>query len=215
MCHSDHPTGGSPPGAARPARPLPDLCPTSRAAPLCAVPDLPDLFLARVYMQSRWTPFHHSYTCAYRSGRSGRSGKLSHGAGFDCPTSPHAGRAGHERSGRARRWAHDCPWLAHGLPRPHPGMRGGWAGCGGAGQMLRKAERRSGFVQECELLRKYERRSVFLNKNLTKHSGSSPSRPSAGSTAAIHRKFQAVNFGLAGRLGVQSSGLVGGSVCRN
>jgi hypothetical protein len=208
MCHSDRPSGGSPPGAARPARPLPDLCPTSRAAPLCAVPDLPDLFLARVYMQSSRAPFLHPYICAYRSGRLGRSGKASHGAGFDCPTSPHVGRAEHERSGRPRDWPSAAGLGCQPAMRTQSAVR-----C--RREMLRKTERRSAFVHNSEMLRKAERRSAYLNIYLTYRSGSSLDWPSAGSTAAIQRKFQAVNFGSTGVAAVQLGGSVGGAACRS
>ena len=49
MCHSDRPPRRRAAPPAQPAQPLPDLCPTSEAAWLCALPNLPNLFGVRAY----------------------------------------------------------------------------------------------------------------------------------------------------------------------
>lgn len=116
------------PASAQPTQPLPNLCPTSEAAPLLTLPNLPDLFGFRAYIGIRSAMNRHLYIREKRLGRLGRLGEANRGKGFRCPTSPASGWAGGKRLGSAAVSAQQqgqvAPVRGSSWSLPHCGLHG-------------------------------------------------------------------------------------------
>jgi hypothetical protein len=82
--------------AAQPAQPLPDLCPTSQAAPLCGLPNLLNLFAFRAYRTFPSALFAVVLCVRKQVGQVGQVGQSKAQRGFALPNLAHVrlGRLG-------------------------------------------------------------------------------------------------------------------------